>query len=95
MFNILGTKGCFYGAEGDWGENKWFNLREKTVLSVEDMRDTLPEEVYKAFSKIVSGGKSGYKAVIDRPKAIPKCPKCGTVLSGDEKFCPECGNKLN
>ena len=49
MFNILGTKGCFYGAEGNWGENKWFGIREKTVLSVEDMRKPLPDEVLEAF----------------------------------------------
>ncbi|MEK7397823.1 MAG: Gfo/Idh/MocA family oxidoreductase [Candidatus Poribacteria bacterium] len=54
MFNILGTKGCFYGAEGNWGENKWFNLWEKTVLSVEEMRDPLPDDVYKAYQM---GGK--------------------------------------
>lgn len=49
MFNILGTKGCFYGAEGNWGDNKWFGLRDKTVLSVQEMRDPLPEEVRQAF----------------------------------------------
>lgn len=69
MFNILGTKGCFYGAEGDWGENKWFNLREKTVLSVEDMRDPLPEEVYRAFQmggriSDVYGGHGGSHAYL-------------------------------
>jgi rubrerythrin len=61
-------------------------------LDLRDLQEN--EDVYKAFSKIVSGGKSGYKAVIDRPKAIPKCPKCGKVLDGGEKFCPECGTKL-
>ncbi|HIE28209.1 TPA: Gfo/Idh/MocA family oxidoreductase [Candidatus Poribacteria bacterium] len=49
MFNILGTKGCFYGAEGNWGENRWFGIREKTVLNVEDMRESLPDEVLEAF----------------------------------------------
>jgi rubrerythrin len=52
------------------------------------------EDVYKAFSKLVSGGKHGYKAVIEKSKPVIKCPKCGNILSGDEKFCPECGNKL-
>jgi len=49
MFNILGTDGCFYGAEGNWGENKWFGLRSKTVLSVDEMRDPLPDEVRESF----------------------------------------------
>ncbi len=69
MFNILGTKGCFYGAEGNWGENKWFNLREKTVLSVEDMRDPLPDEVHRAFQagdriSDVYGGHGGSHAYL-------------------------------
>lgn len=50
MFNILGTEGCFYGADGNkWGENRWYDLQERTVLSVEEMRDPLPEEVHRAF----------------------------------------------
>lgn len=69
MFNIFGTKGCFYGAEGNWGENKWFDLREKTVLNIENMRDPLPKDVYKAFqtdSRIsdVYGGHGGSHAYL-------------------------------
>jgi hypothetical protein len=69
MFNILGTKGCFYGAEGNWGENKWFGLREKTVLSVEEMRDPLPDEVHEAFqagdrTSNVYGGHGGSHAYL-------------------------------
>jgi predicted dehydrogenase len=69
MFNILGTKGCFYGAEGNWGENKWFNLREKTVLSVDDMRDPLPDAVHRAFqmsdgTSDVYGGHGGSHAYL-------------------------------
>lgn len=45
------------------------------------------------LGKIVSS-KPGYKAVIERKKEIPKCSKCGKILEGTEKFCPECGNKL-
>lgn len=52
------------------------------------------QAVYDAFSQLVSGGKRGYKAVIERTKPTPKCPDCGTILTGDEKFCPECGKKL-
>jgi len=69
MFNIFGTKGCFYGGEGDWGENKWFDLRGGTALSVNDMRDPLPEEVHKAFQERdrtsnVYGGHGGSHAYL-------------------------------
>jgi len=69
MFNILGTKGSFYGAEGNWGENKWFTLHGKTVLSVEDMREPLPDEVHKAFKmderiSHVYGGHGGSHAYL-------------------------------
>jgi len=52
------------------------------VASVED-----------AFGLIVSG-KSGYKPVIERRVDPVKCPKCGTVVPGDKKFCPGCGEKV-
>jgi hypothetical protein len=53
------------------------------------------EQVHNAFSALVSGGRPGYKTVIERRKDIPKCSKCLKTLSGEEKFCPECGNKVN
>ena len=53
------------------------------------------ESIQEAFGKLVSGGKPGYKTVIDKNKPIPKCDKCKTNLLGDEKFCPECGEKIN
>jgi len=59
MFNIYGTEGCFYGADENWGENKWFDLKDLkgyTVLSVEEMRDPLPDEVRKA---LIGEGSSG------------------------------------
>ncbi len=51
------------------------------------------EKTFDAFSKLVSGRKAGYKAVIERKKEIPTCKKCGKELEGIEKFCPECGEK--
>jgi rubrerythrin len=45
------------------------------------------------IGKIVSG-KSGYKAVIEKKKEVLKCPQCNIILTGEEKFCPECGHKL-
>ena len=47
-----------------------------------------------AFSALVSGGKPGYKTIIEKKKEIPKCPECDTILDGIEKFCPQCGTKL-
>jgi uncharacterized OB-fold protein len=59
-----------------------------------DLRKYIDDEkTFDAFSKLVSGGKAGYKAVIERKKEVPRCKKCGKELEGTEKFCPECGEK--
>ena len=47
-----------------------------------------------AFAKVVSGGKMGYKTVIERKKDPPKCVKCGRGGDIDQKFCPQCGGKM-
>lgn len=52
------------------------------------------EDIMNAFSKLVSGGKAGYKTIIEKTRPQLKCGSCGTNLLGDEKFCPECGMKL-
>lgn len=48
-----------------------------------------------AYSKIVSGGKMGYKALIERKKPLPKCEKCGRGGDDGQKFCPGCGGKMS
>ncbi len=53
------------------------------------------ESVELAFSKLVSGGKANYKTVIERKKDEKRCSNCKIVLSGEEKFCPECGTKTD
>lgn len=53
------------------------------------------DSIQAIYSKIVSGGRSNYKAVIERKVEPPKCPKCNTLLEGNEKFCSECGHKLS
>ena len=61
-----------------------------------DLREQMDNPaVHDAFSRIISGGKMGYKTVIERRVEPIKCPKCALVLKGMEKFCPECGEKLN
>lgn len=45
------------------------------------------------FSKIVSG-KAGYKAVIEKKPMIIKCKNCQTTLDANQKFCHECGTKV-
>jgi len=47
-----------------------------------------------AFSKIVSGGKIGYKTVIEKKKILPKCKNCGRQGEENQKFCAECGGKM-
>ncbi len=52
------------------------------------------DNIQDAFSKIVSGGKVGYKSVIERKKIPPKCAKCGRGGDEDQKFCAQCGGKM-
>lgn len=52
------------------------------------------DSIQDAFSKVVSGGKMGYKAVIERKKLPPKCVKCGRGGDPEQKFCPQCGGKM-
>jgi uncharacterized OB-fold protein len=50
-------------------------------------------KVTDAFSKLVSGGKAGYKTVIEKRIEEIKCHGCRSKLEGVEKFCPNCGEK--
>ena len=52
------------------------------------------DEIANIFGRLVSG-KAGYKAVIEVSRPAPKCEKCGKLLEGNEKFCPECGTSTN
>ena len=57
-----------------------------------DLRDYQDDEKIKnIFGKILSG-REGYETVIDKTKPVKKC-ECGKVLC-DEKFCSECGKKV-
>jgi len=50
-------------------------------------------KVADAFSKLVSGGKFGYKTVIEKKVEEKRCLGCQSKLEGNEKFCPNCGTK--
>jgi len=52
------------------------------------------DAIQDAYSKIVSGGKMGYKSVLERKKIPPKCEKCGRGGDDGQKFCPQCGGKM-
>ena len=51
------------------------------------------DQVVDAFSRLVSGGKMGYKAVIEKKVEEKRCLGCHNKLEGVEKFCPNCGTK--
>ncbi|MFH1365253.1 MAG: hypothetical protein ABIH28_01565 [archaeon] len=47
-----------------------------------------------AYSKLISGGRAGYKAVIETRRVEIRCKGCNTVLDPIEKFCHEWGQRL-
>ena len=51
------------------------------------------DAVLNAFSKIVSG-KSGYRTVIEKKPMVVKCKQCCSNLDLSQKFCHECGCKV-
>ena len=51
------------------------------------------DEFVSAFGKLVSG-KSNYKPVIEKKQIVIKCKNCGIILDECEKFCHECGTKV-
>ena len=52
-------------------------------------------KVMEIVSKLVSGGLYGYETVIEKKEEPKKCPNCNITLKGIEKFCPECGAKMD
>jgi predicted nucleic acid-binding Zn ribbon protein len=53
-----------------------------------------PNALEDAFAKLVSGGKYGYKTVIEKKQVHPKCIGCGRGGDMEQKFCPQCGGKM-
>jgi rRNA maturation endonuclease Nob1 len=46
-----------------------------------------------ALGKLFSG-RPGYKPVIETRQVIIRCKGCGKVLDDSQKFCDECGTKV-
>jgi len=64
------------------------------MSSNRDLRNQMDSDaVAMAFGKLISG-KSNYKAIIERRVEKIYCAGCRKELSGEEKFCPECGTKV-
>jgi Zn finger protein HypA/HybF involved in hydrogenase expression len=51
------------------------------------------DAISMAFGKLISG-KAGYKAVIEKKPMVIKCKECGNVLDVNQKFCHECGARV-
>jgi len=59
-----------------------------------DLRQYMNDpKVLSAFGKLVSG-RSGYTPVVEKRVDQLICAGCGLHLMGEEKFCPECGTKV-
>ena len=46
-----------------------------------------------AFGKLISG-RPGYKPVIESKQIIVRCNKCGKIMDDCQKFCDECGARV-
>lgn len=46
-----------------------------------------------ALGKLLSG-RPGYKPVIESKQVIIRCKTCGKIMDDSQKFCDECGAKV-
>ncbi len=53
-----------------------------------------PDAIHYAFAKLVSGGKIGYKTIIEKKVIPPRCTGCGRGGDIEQKFCPQCGGVM-
>jgi len=61
---------------------------QKKILKLQNT-----EGVNSIFSKMISG-KQDYKTIIEMKREPQRCKNCDLILDGNEKFCPECGEKV-
>ena len=68
---------------------------EEELYSRQRMQEEIQrsDEFANLFGKIVSGGKSSYKTVVQVKPITIKCKGCGIELRKEQKFCHECGHK--
>lgn len=52
------------------------------------------DKIKSVMGKILSG-REGYESIIETKKEEVRCKGCNWLLEGGEKFCPECGNKVD
>jgi rRNA maturation endonuclease Nob1 len=47
-----------------------------------------------ALGKLFSG-RQGYKPVIETKQVVIRCKSCGKVMEDGQKFCDECGTRVD
>ena len=59
-----------------------------------DLREQFNDDkTFSSFSQLISG-KVNYKTIREKKQEPIFCSQCKTQLKGKEKFCPECGNRV-
>ena len=59
-----------------------------------DLRQYMNDpKTLSVFGKLISG-RAGYMPVQEKKVEQLICKGCGVHLMGEEKFCPECGSKV-
>jgi len=65
-----------------------------TTGGCRDLRQYINDpKVIEIFGRLISG-KQGYIPIIEKRQEPLVCSNCNHQLIGDEKFCPECGTKV-
>lgn len=63
---------------------------QKEMNNLQNSDDKMSE----LFGRIVSG-RPGYRATIEKTRPPKRCVQCQKILEGNEKFCPDCGKKVD
>ena len=65
-----------------------------TAGGCRDLRKYMDDpKTQEIFGYLISG-KKGYIPIQERRVEIIHCKGCGRQMSDEEKFCPECGTKV-